>query len=93
MPAWLAALHSIAAACGVTGTFAALLFCRRSIGGLAATVLLALIANAFIAGGLSMPHDRYQSRIVWLAVLTPILLVSHAVAQARQRTSQSSLAA
>lgn len=93
LPAWLAALHSIAAACGVTGTFAALLFCRRSIGGLAATVLLALIANAFIAGGLSMPHDRYQSRIVWLAVLTPILLVSHAVAQARQRTSQSSLAA
>jgi hypothetical protein len=93
LPVWLAALHSIAAACGVAGTIAVLLLCSRPIRGLAATVLLALVANALIAGGLSMPHDRYQSRIVWLAVLTFMLVVLHAVASARQRASPSSLAA
>lgn len=30
-------------------------------------VLAALIANAVICGALSGPHDRYQSRVVWLA--------------------------
>jgi hypothetical protein len=30
-------------------------------------VLAALVANAIICGVLSGPHDRYQSRLVWLA--------------------------
>lgn len=34
---------------------------------LAAIVLLALIGNAAICGAFSNPHDRYQSRLVWLA--------------------------
>ena len=32
-------------------------------------LLTALAGNAFICGALSNPHDRYQSRMVWIAVL------------------------
>ncbi len=42
---------------------------RRDLAALALFVLIALIGNAFINGALSNPHDRYQSRIVWLATL------------------------
>ena len=36
---------------------------------LAFFLLTALVGNAFICGALSNPHDRYQSRVVWIAVL------------------------
>lgn len=36
-------------------------------------VLVALAGNAFICGVLSNPHDRYQSRIAWLALLVPVI--------------------
>ncbi len=39
----------------------------RELGELAATVMLALLANAFVCGALSNPHDRYGARMVWLA--------------------------
>ena len=42
---------------------------RHRSGGFAAAALLALLANAAITGGLSGPHDRYQSRIMWLPPL------------------------
>ncbi|EKD37794.1 MAG: hypothetical protein ACD_75C00992G0002 [uncultured bacterium] len=42
---------------------------RHDLAGLAVFVLLALLGNAFICGALSNPHDRYQSRIAWLAPL------------------------
>ena len=42
-------------------------------------VLVALAGNAFICGVLSNPHDRYQSRIAWLALLVA------AIALLRQR--------
>lgn len=42
---------------------------RRDVAALALFVAIALIGNAFINGALSNPHDRYQSRIVWLATL------------------------
>ncbi|HEX7391279.1 MAG TPA: hypothetical protein VF286_14310, partial [Acidiphilium sp.] len=35
----------------------------------AAIVLAALLGNAAVTGALSGPHDRYQCRVVWLAVL------------------------
>jgi len=38
-----------------------------------AFVLIALVGNAFICGAMSNPHERYQSRVVWLAVLCIIL--------------------
>lgn len=43
-------------------------------GGLVLIVLLALIGNAFVCGALSNPHDRYQNRIAWTAVLTGVVL-------------------
>jgi len=42
---------------------------RYDLAGLALFVLAALMGNAFICGALSNPHDRYQSRLVWLASL------------------------
>ena len=34
-----------------------------------ALVLLGLIGNAIICGTFSNPHDRYQSRVIWLPAL------------------------
>lgn len=41
--------------------------------GLLSTVLISLIANAAMAGALSDVHDRYQSRVVWLAPFSVML--------------------
>ncbi|HEY2444492.1 MAG TPA: hypothetical protein VGI20_01970 [Rhizomicrobium sp.] len=38
-------------------------------------ILIALIGNAIICGVLSGPHDRYQSRLVWLAPFALLLSV------------------
>jgi uncharacterized membrane protein len=47
---------------------------RRSAEGLLALfVLAALLGNSFICGALSNPHDRYQSRLVWIAVLVVLM--------------------
>jgi hypothetical protein len=43
---------------------------------LCATVLLALLGNATICGVLSNPNDRYQGRMVWLAVLAAGIAIS-----------------
>jgi len=43
---------------------------------LPALVLLGLIGNAIICGTFSNPHDRYQSRIIWLPSLVLLLAVS-----------------
>ena len=44
--------------------------------GLPAVVLLGLIGNAIICGTFSNPHDRYQSRIIWLPSLVLLLAVA-----------------
>jgi len=44
------------------------------LGALAAVATLAILANAFVCGALSNPHDRYGARIVWLAPLVLLLL-------------------
>jgi hypothetical protein len=45
---------------------------RRTIpsafGELAAVCAIALLANAFVCGAMSNPHDRYGARLVWIAV-------------------------
>jgi hypothetical protein len=43
---------------------------------LPALVLLGLIGNAVICGTFSNPHDRYQSRVIWLPTLVVLLAVS-----------------
>lgn len=56
----------------------------RDIGMLATAVATALLANAAICGILSNPHDRYGSRLVWIA---PLVLIVAALRRfpARQR--------
>jgi hypothetical protein len=43
---------------------------------LPALVLLGLMGNAIICGTFSNPHDRYQSRIIWLPSLVLLLAVA-----------------
>jgi len=43
---------------------------------LPALVLLGLIGNAIICGTFSNPHDRYQSRVIWLPTLVLLLAVA-----------------
>jgi hypothetical protein len=61
---------------------------------LLATVMLALLGNAFICGALSNPHDRYQSRLIWLAPFAVSLIAAawtaRSPAPARKTDSQSS---
>jgi hypothetical protein len=42
---------------------------------LAATVMLALLGNAFLCGVISGPHDRYGARMAWIAVLVVLIAV------------------
>ena len=46
---------------------------------LAATVTVALLANAFVCGALSGPHDRYGARVAWVASFTVVLAVLQAI--------------
>ena len=43
-------------------------------------IMLALAGNAVICGALSNPHDRYQSRLVWIATFAVGLVVSERAA-------------
>ena len=47
----------------------------QRIAGSAALLFVALLGNAAICGVLSNPHDRYQSRLAWLAVLVLTIAV------------------
>src|SRR5262249_32160166 len=52
------------------------------IGLLAATTTLAILANAFLCGALSGPHDRYGARMAWLATFVIALAAAKALARA-----------
>ena len=41
---------------------------------LAATIAVSVLANAFVCGALSNPHDRYGARLTWLAPLALMLV-------------------
>jgi hypothetical protein len=56
-------------------------------GGLATTIALALLANAAFCGVISDPHDRYGSRIVWIAAFTVAMAAWRAAALAREHWS------
>ena len=53
------------------------------IGELAAAVTFALLANAFVCGALSNPHDRYGARMVWLATFALALALLRLYEQRR----------
>ena len=70
----------MAVSLGALGLNFAALFLARAPSPLraaAAAILLGLLANAFVCGALSGPHDRYGARAVWAALLTaaPLALV------------------
>lgn len=44
--------------------------------GLIAMIWIGVLANAFASGALSKPHYRYQTRIAWLLVLPPVILLT-----------------
>jgi hypothetical protein len=46
---------------------------------LAATVTVAILANAFACGALSGPHDRYGARIAWIATFMVAITIVQAV--------------
>jgi hypothetical protein len=48
------------------------------LGALATVVVLAFLANAFVCGALSNPHDRYGARIVWLGPLLLLMMLFRA---------------
>jgi hypothetical protein len=74
VPPGLQTLHRMAAIAGVIALCALPLVRRRDpVALVAAAILLALLGNAVITGGLSAPHDRYQARLIWLAVCLPVM--------------------
>ncbi|MBV8615681.1 MAG: hypothetical protein JOY66_18205 [Acetobacteraceae bacterium] len=76
LPDWMGGLHEGAALGGTAFLLACLpgwLRRRDIMAGLAVAILAGLLANAAITGAPSGPHDRYQSRIMWLPGLALLL--------------------
>jgi hypothetical protein len=59
---------------------------------LAATVVTALLGNAFICGVISGPHDRYGSRMVWLATFVVLIVAARWFAARERGQTQGRLA-
>jgi hypothetical protein len=60
---------------------------------LAATVMVALLSNAFVCGALSGPHDRYGARITWIATLSAAIVVLQALkSYAGERRARNAVA-
>ncbi len=76
VPAGLATIHRIIALFGVIACIVLVPFAARRRApclGFLVAVLLALPLGAAITGGLSTPHDRYQSRLMWLPGFIAVL--------------------
>jgi hypothetical protein len=56
---------------------------HADIGALAAIVLLAIVANAFICGPLSNAHDRYGARMAWIAAFVACVALARFALGAR----------
>jgi len=56
---------------------------------LSAMIAIALLANAAVCGVISNPHDRYGSRIVWIAVFAVALAGWRWLSLARERPARS----
>ena len=89
VPGMLRRLHQVAAVAGLAGLCAMPFVARRrAVAGLAVAVLLALVGNAVITGGLSQPHDRYEARLIWLAVAVPCIVLP-SLRAARRRGAEA----
>ena len=96
LPAGLAWLHE-AIALGAIGACLLLLpgaLRRRRLGaGVIVTMLLTLLLNAAVTGALSGPHDRYQSRVMWLPLLAAVLAGAEAASSRARPASGATIAA
>jgi hypothetical protein len=63
---------------------------RHDLAALALFVALALLGNAFINGALSNPHDRYQSRMIWLATMV-VAMAAVAWSEGRRETPANTI--
>jgi hypothetical protein len=89
VPGWIETADRFSAVFGIAGLFGVFLWelfrrsprARSPRVGLCAAVLLAVLGNAVITGGLSGPHDRYQSRVIWLPAAILLLLLADRLAQ------------
>lgn len=91
IPRWLEHAHFAVFIAGLAGLLTTLLLGLRNrdpLTGLCVAVLVCLLGNAAITGGLSGPHDRYQARVVWLA---PFAALTAAAALGRPRAGVSPL--
>lgn len=59
------------------------------LGWLAGTLSIALLANAAFCGIISNPHDRYGSRMVWVAAFAAALAAWRAFVLAREQPTRS----
>ena len=76
VPPILVRVHAAIALAGVIACIGLLplaLSRRMACAGFLIASLIALPVSAAITGGLSAPHDRYQSRIMWLPAFTTIV--------------------
>jgi hypothetical protein len=62
---------------------------RWDIAVLIGFVLLALLGNAFICGVFATPHDRYQSRLVWIVPFSLMLVLVDRTRFALREKSES----
>ena len=53
---------------------------------LTGTIALALLGNAFVCGVLSGPHDRYGSRVAWIATFTVLIVLMRSFGRPSSRT-------
>jgi hypothetical protein len=83
----LQAIYTVIALLGLVGCCAIIpiALCRRHIAaGFAVATLLAIAGHAAITGALSGPHDRYQSRIMWLPPLVALIGAASLIADRRR---------
>jgi hypothetical protein len=64
---------------------------RWNLAALPAFLLLALLGNALVCGLFSGPHDRYQSRLVWVASLAVLLTTRPSLERALRRPPNPAL--
>ncbi len=84
VPPWLARIHTVVAETGIVACAVLLpfmLYRRHRSARWLLGVLFVLPVSALITGGLSTPHDRYQSRIMWL----PPFVAACAIASVQKR--------
>jgi len=79
VPGWIDTLYAAGFWIGLGLTAAMFVWAvreRHPLALLCGALLLTLLVNAAVTGALSGPHNRYQDRVIWLALVAPLLVAS-----------------